>query len=112
MDRREFLAATAVAAVSPLPKLDTLAQSATRQYIELQRYHLLPGNARSIHRGDRDVERALPGSGRLPSYTAKMSRRCSWSLRTPRSIASYHCASAWRAMTRTRVPTRRFWTCR
>ena len=43
MDRREFLAATAVAAVSPLPKLDTLAQSATRQYIELQRYHLLPG---------------------------------------------------------------------
>ena len=43
MDRREFLAATAVAAVSPLPKLDTLAQSATRQYIELRRYHLLPG---------------------------------------------------------------------
>ena len=43
MDRREFLAATAVSAVSPLPKLDTLAQSATRQYIELRRYHLLPG---------------------------------------------------------------------
>ena len=43
MDRREFLAATAVAAVSPLPKLDTLAQSATRQYIELRRYHMLPG---------------------------------------------------------------------
>jgi NIPSNAP protein len=43
VDRREFLAATAVAAVSPLPKLDTLAQSATRQYIELRRYHLLPG---------------------------------------------------------------------
>ena len=43
MDRREFLAATAVAAVSPLPRLDTLAQSATRQYIELRRYHLLPG---------------------------------------------------------------------
>ena len=43
MDRREFLAATAVAAVSPLPKLDTVAHSATRQYIELWRYHLLPG---------------------------------------------------------------------
>ncbi len=43
VDRREFLAATAVAAVSPLPKLDKLAQSATRQYIELRRYHLLPG---------------------------------------------------------------------
>ena len=43
MDRREFLAATAVAALSPLPKLDRLAQSATRQYIELRRYHLLPG---------------------------------------------------------------------
>jgi hypothetical protein len=43
MDRREFLAATAVAAVSPLPKLDTLGQSASRQYIELRRYHLLPG---------------------------------------------------------------------
>jgi hypothetical protein len=43
VDRREFLAATAVAAVSPLPKLDTLAQSAPRHYIELRRYHLLPG---------------------------------------------------------------------
>ena len=43
MDRRDFLAATAVAAMSPRPKLDTLAQSATRQYIELRRYHLLPG---------------------------------------------------------------------
>ena len=43
MDRREFLAATAVAAVSPSPKLDTLLQPATRQYIELRRYHLLPG---------------------------------------------------------------------
>ena len=43
MDRREFLAATAVAAVSPLPKLETLARTAARQYIELQRYHLLPG---------------------------------------------------------------------
>ena len=57
MDRREFLAATAVAAVSPLPKLDTLAQSATpaRQYFELRRYHLLPGTkqrAFSVFVGD------------------------------------------------------------
>ena len=43
MDRREFLSATAVAAVSPLPRLDALNQSAARQYIELWRYHLLPG---------------------------------------------------------------------
>ncbi len=43
MDRREFLAATAVAAVSPLPHLKTLGQSASRQYVELRRYHLLPG---------------------------------------------------------------------
>ena len=43
MDRREFLAATAVAAVSPMPALGTIAQSAPREYIELRRYHLLPG---------------------------------------------------------------------
>ena len=43
MDRREFLAATAVAAVSPNSKLDKLSQSTSRQYIELRRYHLLPG---------------------------------------------------------------------
>ena len=43
MDRREFLATTAVAAVSPLPHLNALSQSAVRQYIELRRYHLLPG---------------------------------------------------------------------
>ena len=43
MDRREFLAATAVAAVSPLPRLDAIAQAANRQFIELRRYHLLPG---------------------------------------------------------------------
>ena len=43
MDRREFLAATAVAAVSPSNKLDKLSQSPSRQYIELRRYHLLPG---------------------------------------------------------------------
>ena len=44
MDRRDFLAATAVAAISPKGKLGTLAQSANRQYIELRRYHLLPGS--------------------------------------------------------------------
>lgn len=46
MDRRDFLAASAVAAVSPLPKLDKIdafARQANRQYIELRRYHLLPG---------------------------------------------------------------------
>jgi hypothetical protein len=46
VDRRGFIAASAVAAVAPLPRLDrleTLANQATRQYIELRRYHLLPG---------------------------------------------------------------------
>ena len=49
MDRRGFIAASAVAAVSPLPgidklgSIDALAQQASRQYIELRRYHLLPG---------------------------------------------------------------------
>lgn len=43
MNRREFLAAGAVAAMSPRSEIDALAQSATRQYIELRRYHLLPG---------------------------------------------------------------------
>jgi len=43
MDRREFLAATAVVAVSPHSKLRTLAQATNRQYFELRRYHLLPG---------------------------------------------------------------------
>ena len=43
MDRREFLAAAAVAAGSPLPHLNTLSQGASRQYVELRRYHLLPG---------------------------------------------------------------------
>jgi len=42
VDRREFLATTALAAVSPLPHLNALSQSAPRQYIELRRYHLLP----------------------------------------------------------------------
>jgi hypothetical protein len=43
MDRREFVAATAAAAVAPLPALERHAQSSSRQYIELRRYHLLPG---------------------------------------------------------------------
>src|SRR5690242_14161669 len=43
MDRRDFLTATAIAAVSPSMKLDALAPLATRQYFELRRYHLLPG---------------------------------------------------------------------
>ena len=43
MDRREFLATTAVAAASPMAKLDALTQAASRQFIELRRYHLLPG---------------------------------------------------------------------
>ena len=43
MDRREFLAATAVAAAAPLSDLETVSQSPARQFIELRRYHLLPG---------------------------------------------------------------------
>ena len=43
MDRREFLAAGAVAAVSPQPLFNSFGQSAARQFIELRRYHLLPG---------------------------------------------------------------------
>jgi len=45
--RREFLATTAVAAVSPLPRLNALGQAAPREYIELRRYHLLPGRKQS-----------------------------------------------------------------
>jgi len=43
VDRREFLAASAAAAVLPIPTIVGLAQSSTKQYIELRRYHLLPG---------------------------------------------------------------------
>jgi len=45
--RREFLATTAVAAALPLPRLNALGRSAPRQYIELRRYHLLPGRKQS-----------------------------------------------------------------
>ena len=73
MDRREFLAATAVAAVLPSAKLDTLAQSGTRQYIELRRYHLLPGTKqREFTRFIGEV--AIPamnraGVGRVGAFT-------------------------------------------
>jgi hypothetical protein len=43
VDRREFLTAATVAAVSPLPHSKTFNQSASRLYFELRRYHLLPG---------------------------------------------------------------------
>ena len=43
MHRREFFAATAVAAASPMPRLAALDQTPPHQYIELRRYHLLPG---------------------------------------------------------------------
>jgi hypothetical protein len=73
LDRREFLAATAVAAGLPLPKLDTLAKSATREYIELRRYHLLPGTRqRTFSAFVGDV--AIPamnraGVGRVGAFT-------------------------------------------
>ena len=74
MDRREFLAATAVAAVSPTPGLDALAQQpASRQYIELRRYHLLPG-AKQRAFGAFVGEVAIPamnraGVGRVGAFT-------------------------------------------
>jgi hypothetical protein len=73
LDRREFLAATAVAAVSPLPRLDALGQAAARQYIELRRYHLLPGaKQRAFSTFIGDV--AIPamnraGVGRVGAFT-------------------------------------------
>jgi hypothetical protein len=73
VDRREFLAASAVAAVSPLPKLDAFAQAASRQYIELRRYHLLPGaKQRAFSTFIGDV--AIPamnraGVGRVGAFT-------------------------------------------
>jgi hypothetical protein len=47
MDRREFVAAAAAAAASPKRQLHKAAQSAPRQYIEMRRYHLLPGKKQS-----------------------------------------------------------------
>ena len=43
MNRRNFLAAAAVASVSPVSRLEALGQPAPRQFFELRRYHLLPG---------------------------------------------------------------------
>lgn len=43
MDRRNFLAAAAVTAAAPISTLEAMTQPAPRQYIELRRYHLLPG---------------------------------------------------------------------
>src|SRR5690242_11056578 len=45
VERRDFLAAAAVTAAAPIPTLGALAepQGAARQFIELRRYHLLPG---------------------------------------------------------------------
>ncbi|HEX7942424.1 MAG TPA: NIPSNAP family protein [Gemmatimonadaceae bacterium] len=76
MDRREFLAATAVAAVSPMPKLDKLdqlSQAANRQFIELRRYHLLPG-AKQRAFGTYLQDAAIPamnraGVGKVGAFT-------------------------------------------
>ena len=43
MKRREFLGAAAGAAVFPDPRLRSLAKNVSREFIELRRYHLLPG---------------------------------------------------------------------
>jgi NIPSNAP protein len=43
LDRREFLTVAAAATVLPAADLSRHAQSASRQLIELRRYHLLPG---------------------------------------------------------------------
>ncbi len=73
MDRREFLATTAVAAVSPMPRLDPPAQPTPRQYIELRRYHLLPGakqRAFSTFVGDAAIPAMnRAGVGRVGAFT-------------------------------------------
>jgi hypothetical protein len=43
VDRRDFLAAAAAATLSPLSRAEGLDQPTPRQYVELRRYHLLPG---------------------------------------------------------------------
>jgi hypothetical protein len=45
MNRRDFLAASAIAGVAPLSQIEALGaqQGAAQQYIELRRYHLIPG---------------------------------------------------------------------
>jgi len=73
MDRREFLGAAAAVAVSPRPHLDALSQSAPRQYIELRRYHLLPGTkqrAFSAFVGDIAIPAMnRAGVGRVGAFT-------------------------------------------
>jgi len=61
--RRDFLAATALAATAPLPHLEALGQAPERQYIELRRYHLLPG-ARQRAFMDFVDEAAIPAMNR------------------------------------------------
>src|SRR4030081_910859 len=73
MDRREFLAATAVAAAHPLARVGAAGQQPARQYIELRRYHLLPGaKQRAFSAFVGDV--AIPamnraGVGRVGAFT-------------------------------------------
>jgi hypothetical protein len=75
VDRREFLAATAVAGIAPIPQLEALGQTPApaRQYFELRRYHLLPGPKQSaFSRFVGDV--AIPamnraGVGRIGAFT-------------------------------------------
>ena len=73
VDRREFLTAAAVATVSPFPRHSALGQSASRQYFELRRYHLLPGTKqRAFSTFIGDV--AIPamnraGVGRVGAFT-------------------------------------------
>ena len=45
MNRRDFLATSAVAGMAPLSQVEALSaqQGSNRQYIELRRYHLIPG---------------------------------------------------------------------
>jgi hypothetical protein len=73
VDRREFLAASAVVAGSPLPHFSSLGQSAPRQYIELRRYHLLPGTkqrAFSAFVGDAAIPAMnRAGVGRVGAFT-------------------------------------------
>jgi hypothetical protein len=73
VDRREFLAASTAAAVSPLARLDALDQSTPRQYVELRRYHLLPGTkqrAFSAFMGDVAIPAMnRAGVGRVGAFT-------------------------------------------
>jgi hypothetical protein len=73
VDRREFLAVTAVAAVQPLPRPGALGQQAPRQYVELRRYHLLPGakqRAFSAFAGDVAIPAMnRAGIGRVGAFT-------------------------------------------